>query len=283
MTGTASEPAGEPAGEELLAFTGAGKVFGTPHGDVTALDDVNVRVCRGETLAIVGESGSGKSTMLRMALGLIAPTSGTVTFGGVSWSELSRADRAARRARIGTVFQETFEALDPRQRVRSIVSEPLRLHQRTMPRAERDAAVDRVLAEVGLGSGFAGKLPRQLSGGQQQRVGLARAIISRPDLILLDEPTSALDVSVQAQILELLGGLRAELRAGFVLVTHDLDVAGYLADRLVVMRHGRVVESGPVDDVFSRPRSPYTRQLLDGRLTDEVPGDVPAPTYQEGT
>jgi ABC-type glutathione transport system ATPase component len=276
MTPTAS-------GEELLAFTDVSKVFDASGGRrVAALDAVSLRVCRGETLAIVGESGSGKSTMLRLALGLITPTSGTVTFRGASWRELGRAARSAQRGRIGTVFQEPLESLDPRQRVRSIVSEPLRLHRRDMPRPERDAAVDRALAEVGLGTGFADKLPRQLSGGQQQRVGLARAVIGRPDLILLDEPTSALDVSVQAQILDLLGRLRAELGAGFVLVTHDLDVASYLADRLMVMRHGRVVEAGSVDEVFSHPSSPYTRELLEGRLADEVPGDLPAPIYQEG-
>jgi ABC-type glutathione transport system ATPase component len=266
----------EQAAEELLSFADVSKVFGGRGGRaVAAVDGVSVRVGRGETLAIVGQSGSGKSTMLRLALGLIAPTSGTVVFRGTPWSQMSRAAQAAQRARIGTVFQEPFESLDPRQRVRSIASEPLRLHRRDMPRPERHAAVDRALAEVGLGPEFGDKLPRQLSGGQQQRVGLARAIIGRPDLILLDEPTSALDVSVQAQILELLGRLRAELRAGFVLVTHDLDVASFLADRLVVMRRGRIVEAGAVDDVFSRPRSPYTRQLLEGRLADEVPGAVP--------
>lgn len=271
------------ASEELLAFVEVSKVFGSRGGrGVAALDGVSVRVAQGETLAIVGESGSGKSTMLRLALGLVTPTSGTVTFRGMAWSGMSRADRAAQRAKIGTVFQEPLESLDPRQRVRSIVSEPLRLHRRDMTKPERHAAVDRALTEVGLGSGFAEKLPPQLSGGQQQRVGLARAIIGRPDLILLDEPTSALDVSVQAQILELLGRLRTELGAGFVLVTHDLDVASYLADRLVVMRRGRIVESGLVDDVFSRPQSPYTQELLEGRLADEVPGDVPTPIYQEG-
>jgi ABC-type glutathione transport system ATPase component len=269
--------AGQRAGEELLAFDNAHRTFGGRGGrEVAALKGVSVRLRRSETVAIVGESGSGKSTMLRLALGLLMPTAGLVTFCGVSWSQMSPAERARRRARIGTVFQEPLDSLDPRQRVHSIVSEPLRLHQRNLSTADREARVVQALTAVGLGKGFASKLPRQLSGGQQQRVGIARAIIGRPDLILLDEPTSALDVSVQAQILELLGSLREDLQAGFVLVTHDLDVAGFLADRIVVMRAGEIVEEGDTEAVLSRPQSPYTRQLLGGRLTDELPGRLPA-------
>lgn len=259
--------------DELLCFADVTKTFDTPGGGpFVALDHITVSLRRGETLAIVGESGSGKSTLLRLAVGLIPATSGTVSFLGSSWNDLGPKARKAQRARIGMVFQEPFESLDPRQRVASIVSEPLRLHERGRPKSERVDLVQRALDEVGLGSGFSDKLPSQLSGGQQQRVGLARAIVRTPDLILLDEPTSALDMSVQAQILDLLVRLRTDLNAGFLLVTHDLDVAGHFADRLLVMRSGKIVETGTVDEVFTQPGSSYTEELLSQRLTDELPG-----------
>lgn len=261
--------------DELLCFADVTKLFDTPGGGrLTVLDHVGLTLRRGETLGIVGESGSGKSTLLRLAVGLIRATSGTVSFLGTSWADLARKDRNAQQSRIGMVFQEPFESLDPRQRVSSIVSEPLRLHERGRSKSSQAEKVQRALDEVGLGSGFADKLPSQLSGGQQQRVGIARAIVRTPDLILLDEPTSALDMSVQAQIIDLLVRLRTDLNAGFVLVTHDLDVAGYLADRLLVMRSGQIVETGPVDEVFDNPRSPYTNELLAQRLTDELPGSA---------
>lgn len=262
----------EHRSDELLSFADVTRVFDTPGGGrFVALDNISLNLRRGETLAIVGESGSGKSTLLRLAVGLIPASSGTVSFLGTPWNRLGRKARNAQRARIGMVFQEPFESLNPRQRVASIVSEPLRLHERGQNKNERTDRVLRALEEVGLGSGFAHKLPAQLSGGQQQRVGLARAIVRSPDLILLDEPTSALDMSVQAQILDVLVRMRSDLKAGFLLVTHDLDVAAYLADRLLVMRSGRVVESGTVDEVFTNPRSSYTKTLLEQRLTDELP------------
>ena len=220
----------------------------------------------GEAISIVGESGSGKSTMIRMALGLITPDEGSVEFGGQQWSRLKKAERRRQRGRIGVVFQEPFGALDPRQRIAEIVAEPLAVHERRSSRNERRERAAEALGFVGLDASTLRKLPGQLSGGQQQRVGIARAIVARPELVLLDEPTSALDVSVQAQLLELLARLRAELATTFVLVSHDLHVAAYLADRVLVLKDGAAVESGTVDEVFDNPVASYTKELLSAQL-----------------
>jgi ABC-type glutathione transport system ATPase component len=264
-----TEPAagGGAAAAPLLRFAGASKRYASRDAaEHWAVRQVDLTVAPGETIAIVGESGSGKSTMIRMALGLITPDEGRVEFAGREWAALRPAQRRAQRGRIGVVFQEPFGALDPRQRVTDIVAEPLIVHARHVGQHERRDRVTRALELVGLGPSLHAKLPAQLSGGQQQRVGIARAIVGQPELVLLDEPTSALDVSVQAQLLELLARLRDELNVTYVLVSHDLHVAGYLARTVVVMKDGLAVESGPVDRVFDRPASDYTRQLLSSGL-----------------
>lgn len=252
---------------DFLVVDGVCKTFRSKEKrEVTAARDVSFTLRRGETIAIVGESGSGKSTLLRMAMGLCLPDSGSIRFRGHNWSQMAPAQRRALRGQIGMVFQEPFESLDPRQHVREIVEEPLRLHRSHYSRAEREKRVLAALDLVGLGQGVLRKLPGEISGGQQQRVGIARAIVSSPVLVLLDEPTSALDLSVQAQILSILVNLQSELSVGVVLVTHDLDVASYLATRLLVMRYGQIEEEGDVDDLLAHPKSPYARELLAARL-----------------
>ena len=246
---------------DLLKLTGVGKVF-RGASDVHAAVDIDLTVRAGQSLAIVGESGSGKSSLLRMALGLLTPDQGTVTFLGHDWATLSQRRRRAQRANIGVVFQEPFESLNPRQRVEEVVAEPLRLHEPGLRRAERRERVAAALAEVGLGEAMLRRLPRELSGGQQQRVGIARAVVRRPALILLDEPTSALDVSVQAQILQILARLHRELHCALVTVTHDLEVAANVAEQIVVMRHGRIVERGATTELLRAPKHPYTAELV---------------------
>ena len=268
VTDTARAGAEPSPAPPLLEFAGASKRYSTREsGDRWVVRQVDLAVRPGETISIVGESGSGKSTMIRMALGLITPDQGRVEFAGREWAGLRPRERRARRGRIGVVFQEPFGALDPRQPIAEIVAEPLIVHERNVGKDERRDRVAQALDLVGLGASMHAKLPAQLSGGQQQRVGIARAIVGRPELVLLDEPTSALDVSVQAQLLELLAELRQELTVTYVLVSHDLHVAGYLASRVMVMKDGVAVESGPVDEVFDNPASDYTRELLSSQLT----------------
>jgi ABC-type glutathione transport system ATPase component len=227
----------------------------------TALDHVSVGVSTGTSLGVVGESGSGKTTLVRCMLGLIKPTSGSITFDGSEVTRMSTKQLRAMRRRIGMVFQNPVQALDPRMSVADSVAEPLRLHNRVRG-AELQRKVDDVLEAVGLASAHRDRLPHQLSGGQCQRVGIARALATEPELLILDEPTSALDVSVQAQILNLLTDLRAERNLTFLMISHDLDVVRYLAETVVVMLRGRVVEEGQADAVLSDPKHEYTQALV---------------------
>ena len=223
-----------------------------------ALAGVDFELAAGETLAVIGESGSGKSSLAMLTLGLLAPSEGTLSIDGRSWPDLDGQERRALRRRIQVVFQDPASSLDPRMRVGEIVGEGLR----DLAREERERRVAAVLDEVGLGTGFAGRYPHQLSGGQRQRVAIARALVMDPEVLVADEPVSALDVTVQAQILELLERLRRERGFAMLFVTHDLGVVERLADRVMVMKEGRVVEAGTRDEVFDAPRDPYTRRLL---------------------
>jgi ABC-type glutathione transport system ATPase component len=219
---------------------------------------VSLRVGRGETVAVVGESGCGKSSLARAILGIHAASSGTVALGGAPVAAaLGRRD-ATQRERAQIVFQDPYSALDPRMTVADIVAEPLRVR-----RSYRPDRVSRLLADVGLDESFARRLPSQLSGGQRQRVGIARALALQPALLVLDEPVSALDVSIQAQVLGLLDGLQREHGLGYLFISHDLGVVRNIADRVVVMQAGRIVEEATADEIFSNPRHPYTRTLLD--------------------
>jgi oligopeptide transport system ATP-binding protein len=237
------------------------QVFRVHRREVRAVDGVSFRVAEGTTFGLVGESGSGKSTVARCALRLVTPTSGTSLLDGVDLARVRGTSLRRLRARTGMVFQNPVAALNPRLTIRDAVAEPLRTHT-TLTAPEITARVAELLDEVGLARHHAGRLPHQLSGGQCQRVGIARALATRPRLLVLDEPTSALDVSVQAQVLNLLQRLRHEHRLTYLLISHDLDVVRYMSDTAGVMRRGELVEVGAAADLLTTPRHEYTRSLL---------------------
>ncbi len=237
-------------------------------GPVRAVDGVSLRVPSGGVLGIVGESGCGKSTLARIILGLLPADGGDVLVEG---QRLAGLDRRARARLIQPVFQDPYSSLNPRHRVRDIVALPLR----AQGIRDVEAPVLDMLARVGLDAAMAGRWPSQLSGGQRQRVAIARALVLRPRIVVCDEPTSALDVSVQAQILNLLAGLRREMGLTLVVISHNLAVVERIATEVAVMYLGRIVEHAPVDALFADPRHPYTRALLASVLTPEPGLGIP--------
>lgn len=260
-------PPAPPGAPPLLVVDNLRKVFRRRaaklghHIEVTAVDDVSFAVARGTTTAIVGESGSGKSTVARMVLGLLPPDAGSVVFDGTDVASLGRRERQFRR-RVQPVFQDPYGSLDPTYSVLRIVEEPLRVHA-IGDRGERAARVRELLDRVALPSDLARRFPAELSGGQRQRVAIARALALGPDLVVCDEAVSALDVVVQDQILRLLDELQRDLGLTYVFISHDLAVVRRIADRVVVMHGGRVVEAAGAAEVFENPRDDYTRRLLD--------------------
>jgi peptide/nickel transport system ATP-binding protein len=240
-------------------------------GLIKAVDDVSLRLYRGETLGLVGESGCGKSTLARMLLGLLAPTSGSVLLDG---RKVDAQSRLVLARRIQPIFQDPYSSLNPRKTVAQIVGLPLYLHGVGVP-AERRKTVAAMLELVGLPPRMHDRYPGQLSGGQRQRVAIARALILRPSIVVCDEPTSALDVSVQAQILNLLLDLKAEMGLTYLFISHDLGVVEHLVDRVAVMRQGRIVELESRERLFAAPAHPYTRMLLASALTPEPGLGIP--------
>ena len=248
----------------VKTFGGRSWLGGTPAK--RAVDAVDLDVHEGETLAIVGESGSGKSTLARILLGLVTPTSGAVAHRGRPVEEFGAADWAAFRKSVQPVFQDPASSLNPRLRVDTTLSYVLR-HHRLATRGTMDAEIAGLLASVGLDAAqFRDRYPHQLSGGQQQRIAIARAMAVRPRLIVADEPLSSLDMSVQAQILDLLVSLKASRNLGLLLISHDLNVVDAIADRVIVMYLGRIVEAGPTRQVLGNPSNDYTRSLLAAKL-----------------
>ena len=249
----------DAAREPLLDVDGVSKTF----GDTVALSDVSVRVAAGESVGVVGESGSGKSTLARIIVGLETADTGDVTVEGRDRSSRPRGrrERLLRARAAQMVFQDPFLSLDPWMRVGDCLEEVLRLHGDTS-RADRSRRVRELLDEVGLGERERNALPWQLSGGQRQRVAIARALAARPRLLVLDEAVSALDVSIQAQILTLLDVVRRTQGIAYLFVSHDLAVVRSVTERIVVLRHGKVVEEGATEAVLSAPQQPYTRLLL---------------------
>jgi len=252
---------------------------------VRAVDGVSLEVRRGETLGLVGESGCGKSTLGRVALRLEPPTSGSVRFGDVELTSLNGGEVRRLRPKLQMVFQDPLGSLNPRMKVWQTVAEPLLLHRLAAPGQVR-AKVRDLFSRVGLSDELLTRYPHELSGGQQQRVGIARALAPNPELVVLDEPTSALDVSVQAKLINLLRGLKEDLRLTQVFISHDLSVIGYLTDRVAVMYLGEVVELGPTATIYTEPRHPYTGalmsavpgdDLLDRKTRLMLPGEVPSP------
>jgi oligopeptide/dipeptide ABC transporter ATP-binding protein len=252
---------------------------------VRAVDGVSLRVAAGETLGLVGESGCGKSTLARCVLRLIEPTRGRVLLDGEDLTALPEEALRRRRRDIQMVFQDPTASLNPRLSVAATVEEPLALHTPLAGPARR-ARADEVLDEVGLGAGLRDRYPHQLSGGQRQRVNIARAIATRPRLVVLDEPTSALDVSLRARVILLLAELKRRMGMTYLFISHDLSTVRYLCDRVAVMYLGVLVEEAPAAALFDRPAHPYTRALLScipvpdpdvvpARLT--LSGEVPSP------
>lgn len=233
--------------------------LGTPL--VRAVDGVSLSVRRGETLGIVGESGSGKTSLARCVLRLEQPDAGRVWFDGIDISRLPERRLRPIRARMQMVFQHPDTALNPRLTVRTLVGEPMRL----LLRAPEETITQRIgdlATQVGLPSDVLDRYPHELSGGQKQRVGIIRALVTQPALVILDEPTSALDVSVRAEVLQLLRALQRTFGNAYLCISHDFTTVRFLADRVVVMYQGCIVESGSTDQIFTRPSHPYTRALL---------------------
>ena len=230
------------------------------------IDDLDLEVMAGETLAVVGESGAGKTTLAEAVVGLVRPTSGSIRFDGTELVGLRGQPRHDIRRRIQIVAQNPLLSLSPRRQVAAQIDEPLRVHT-DLNRAERTARADQMLDSLGLSAAVRGRYPHELSGGQAQRVVLARALVLQPSMIIFDEPTSALDVSVQAGVLNLLRRLKAEHRLTYLFITHDLGVARHLADRVAVMRAGKIVEQQPLPALFDSPKHLYTRTLLNSSLT----------------
>ncbi|MFG2441345.1 ABC transporter ATP-binding protein [Nocardia fluminea] len=230
--------------------------------DFVAVDDVSFTVGRGTTTAIVGESGSGKSTIAQMVLGLLEPTSGTVNFDGKDVAKLDSKGAFAFRRRVQPIFQNPYGSLDPMYSIFRTIEEPLRVHK-IGTSAEREAVVRDLLEKVSLPASVLRRYPNELSGGQRQRVAIARALALSPEMVVCDEAVSALDVLVQAQILTLLNDLQAELGLTYLFITHDLAVVRQIADNVLVMREGKVLEAATTDEVFAAPREDYTRALLE--------------------
>ncbi|HKS66764.1 MAG TPA: ATP-binding cassette domain-containing protein [Candidatus Acidoferrales bacterium] len=227
-----------------------------------AVDGVTFAVLPGETLGVVGESGCGKTTLARMVLRLIEPDSGEIKLRGEDWRGAKGEKLRSLRRRMQMVFQDPVASLNPRMRVGTIVSEPLAIHEPGLSRAERREKAAEILQSVGLGSEALDRYPHEFSGGQRQRIGIARALILRPQLVIADEPVSALDVSIGAQILELLEKLRREFSLTLILISHSLPVVAQLADRIAVMRSGKIVEMGAAERVLCSPREEYTKALI---------------------
>jgi len=245
----------------LFPVRGSGGLWRRP-AQQRAVDGVSMQIHAGEVMALVGESGSGKTTLGRMLLGLSRPSAGAVFYRGEDIARLRGEDWRRFRREVQVVFQDTGGSLNPRHTIAESVALPLR-HNRRLAAGDAAREVAQLLEQVGLPPAhFGHRLPHELSGGQRQRVGIARALASQPSVIIADEPVSALDVSIRAQILRLMAELQRERGLAYLFITHDLGVVRALADRVLVMTGGQLVESGSADDVLERPQHDYTRRLL---------------------
>ncbi|MCK6444274.1 ABC transporter ATP-binding protein [Elstera cyanobacteriorum] len=295
MTAAAPKP---EASAPLLTVDGLRCVFdvskpwlnrvleGAPKQSLQAVDNVGFSIPKGETFALVGESGSGKSTIAKMIVGLLRPTEGAIRFDGTDITKIASAAEMRRlRRRFQMIFQDPYASLNPRMRVDTIIAEPIRAFGLLSDEAAIAARVAELLRLVRLDPADGVKFPHEFSGGQRQRIAIARALAGNPEFLVCDEPTSALDVSVQAQILNLMKDLQAEFGLTYLLISHNLAVVRHMATRVGVLYLGRLVEVAPSRQLFTTPRHPYTRMLLDavpdlamtGRQRQPVQGEIPNP------
>ncbi len=269
----------------IKEFPLGGGLFAEPRARVRAVDDVSFALSRGETFGLVGESGCGKTTLGRLILRLVEPTSGDVEFDGQHILALGAKEMRLLRRRMQIIFQDPYASLDPRMKVNAIVTEPLCAIQ-NLAKSERKKVAAELIEKVGLRAADLDKYPHEFSGGQRQRISIARALCVRPDLIVADEPVSALDVSIQAQVINLMADLKKEFQLSYVFISHDLSVVEHISDRIAVMYLGTIVELAPAVSFSDSPRHPYTAALLRAvpmpdphRKTEPFPmeGDAPSP------
>lgn len=271
-----------PLGSGFLA-----RLLGEEPSFVRAVDDVSFEIHRGEVFGLAGESGSGKSTVGRLVLRLLDPTAGTVLFDGIDLATLGSGDMRRLRRRMQVIFQDPLASLSPRMTVGEAISHPLEIHEPDLDASARRRRVLDILTAVGLQppEEFADKFPHQISGGQRQRIVFARGLVTRPELVVADEPIAMADVSVRALLLDVMMRLKEELGLTYLFITHDLATAKYVCDRIAVMYLGKIVEMGPVHEVYAHPRHPYTRALLEAvpvpdprhRRTEPMPaGEIPS-------
>jgi ABC-type oligopeptide transport system ATPase subunit len=239
-----------------------GGVFRRRTGEIKAVDGVSFEVEPGQTVGLVGESGSGKTTVGRTLLKLTPATSGEVHYGGKNILPMSEAEFRPLRKDVQMIFQDPFGSLNPRMTILSILAEPLEIHFPEMSKEDRRARVVELLRLVGLPDDAMGRYPHEFSGGQRQRIGIARALAVKPRFIVCDEPVSALDVSVQAQIVNLLQDLQEQLGVAYLFIAHDLAVVEHVSDHVIVMHHGKIVESAPAEAIYEDPQHDYTKKLL---------------------
>jgi ABC-type glutathione transport system ATPase component len=252
----------------LLEVKNLSRSFYRRHGfpprqtSLRAVNDVSFEQNERQTLALIGESGAGKSTTARLVARVVASDSGSVTFDGIDWLGLDRESLRKARSKMQMVFQDPYTSFDPRITIGSSIGEPLLVHQ-GLRRADRAAQTATLLERVGLATRYMSRYPRELSGGQLQRAAIARALTTRPKLIICDEPVAALDVLIRAQVLNLLKDLQDEFGTAYLFITHDLSIVRAFADKVAIMQHGEIVEQGDVGQIYAEPRHPYTRTLLD--------------------
>lgn len=272
--------------KDLVKWFPIKKWFFEKKAYVKAVDNVTFDVYKGETLGIAGESGCGKSTLLRTVLRLIEPTEGTLIYDGADITHMPKKELRKIRQRMQIVFQDPYSALDSRMKVGKIIEEPLVINKLYADKNARAARVAELMEQVGLDPSYIDRFPHEFSGGQRQRIVIARALATKPQLLVCDEAVSALDVSVRAQVLNLLADLQEELKLTYLFISHDLSVIEHICDRVAIMYLGKIVEIGTKDDIFNNPQHPYTKALLSAipkvgkrDKSDRIilQGDIPSP------